>query len=201
MEASGSAGSSLTPDALAVTGTFAIPFTADQPPDWQVNWLKTGGVELAKPVPGSYPAIRAAVRVFVPTNAYADACHSSTGPMSPPMGPGVDDLVTALTNIPGVRVSVPAHDVTIDGFTGKAFDLESTLKNADCPDDGPWFPMWTYDDAGTQTFSGPGSNFHQHIAVLDVHGTRVLVESWTFNDTSVSDIVDTQHVFDSIDFQ
>ena len=195
------AGSSLTPSGLAVTDTFAVPFTADQPPDWQVHWVKTGGVELSKPVPGSTTYIKTAVRVFVPTNAYADACHSATGPMSPPVGPTVDDLVNALTSIPGVRVSVPITDITIDGFAGKSFDLESTLKNADCPDDGAWFPMWTFDDAGTQAFAGPGSNFHQHIAVLDVHGTRVLIESWTFNDTSVTDLVDSQHVFDSIDFQ
>lgn len=186
--------SSLTPRGLVVADTFVVPFIADQPPDWKINWLKTGGVEL-------WSGSRAYVRVFVPTNAYSDACDSAAGPMSPPVGPTVDDLVAAITSIPGFRLSVPVHDVTIDGFAGKGFDLESSLILSECPDDGAWLPQWTYDSGGIEVFAGPGSNFHQHIAILDVDGTRVLVESWTFPDTSVQDIVDTQQVVDSIDFQ
>ncbi len=154
-----------------VKDTSSGPYTAAQPPDWKVDWLKTAGVELAKAVPGSYPAIRAAVRLVVPT-APMPMHATRQQARSRPIGRGVDELVTALTSIPGVLVSVPVHDLSIDGFSGKAFDLESTLIDADCPDDGAWFPMWTFDDGGTQAFSGPGSNFHQHMAVLDVHGTR-----------------------------
>jgi DNA-binding beta-propeller fold protein YncE len=189
-------------DGLVVGAPFAVPFTADQPDGWIVNWTAPpGGVELAKMQVGSTEYVQATVRVFVPTNAYADPCHSSEGPMDPPVGPTVDDLTTALTNLPGVLVTSPVTDITIDGHPGKTFDLESTLLISDCPDDDAWDPMWTYDHAGQEDFSGPGQNFHQHIAILDVDGTRVLLEAWTFDDTSIANLADTLRVFDSIDFQ
>ena len=129
----GHAGSPMVVHGLAVADTFQVPFTADQPPTWKVNWLSTGGVELAKPDPANSGAIKAAVRVFAPTNAYADACRSANGPVSPPIGPSVDDLVTALTSIPDIRISVPVHDVTIDGHVGKAFDVEAMLRTVRAP--------------------------------------------------------------------
>ena len=76
--------------------------------------------------PGSAMYTQAVVQVFVPTNAYADPCHSEE-PMSPPVGPTVDDLTAVLTNLPGILVTSPVADITIDGYSGKTFDLESTL--------------------------------------------------------------------------
>ena len=43
--------------------------------------------------------------------------------------------------------------------------------------------MWTYQNGASENFTGPGQNFHQRIAVLDVDGVRVLVETWTLDDT------------------
>ena len=42
--------------------------------------------------------------------------------------------------------------------------------------------------------------FHQRIAILDVEGTRVLVEIWTFDDTAAAVVADAIGIFDSIDF-
>ena len=79
--------------------------------------------------------------------------------------------------------------------------LESLRLDADCPDDGTWLPMWTYDQDGVETFAGPGHSFHQRIAVLDVDGIRVLIEAWTFTGNSMQDLQDSERVFDSIDFE
>jgi DNA-binding beta-propeller fold protein YncE len=186
---------------LPSTGTFVVdapfakPFTALRPQGWKVNWVDApGGVAMNTDRGGE-------VRVFVPVNAYADACESTEGQMDPPVGPSVDDLVEALTHVPGFRVVRPVTDIEIDGHQGKVFDLESTLILGDCPDDGLWLPLWTYQGADAETFAGPGSNFHQRIAVLDVGGTRVLVETWTFSDTPIEVIRQTEAVFESIDFE
>ena len=61
--------------------------------------------------------------------------------------------------------------------------------------------MWTFEQADGETFAGPGSNFHQRIAILDVEGTRVLIEAWTFDDSSRDLVSDTNRVFESIDFE
>ena len=53
---------------------------------------------------------------------------------------------------------------------------------------------------GVETFAGPGQNFHQRIAILDVDGTRVLIETWTFDDTRPPVVADAFAVVDSIDF-
>ena len=82
--------------------------------------------------PGSDTYIQASVRVFVPTNAYADPCLSME-PMSPPVGPTVDDLTAVLTNLPGILLTQPATDIIIDGYSGKTFDLESTLDRQRVP--------------------------------------------------------------------
>ena len=60
--------------------------------------------------------------------------------------------------------------------------------------------MWTYDENGLETFAGPGDNFHQRLAILDVDGTRVLVEIWTFDDTALAVVEDALRIFESIDF-
>ena len=184
----------MVPAGLVVGPPFAVPFSADQPAGWKVTWLDPpGGVALNTEV-------GAEVRVFVPTNAYADPCHPEDGPMSPPVGPSVDDLVAVLTSYAGIPVTSPVRDVMIDGYHGKTFDLESTLPMSECGGQN-WDPMWTYDSDGVEKFAGPGQNFHQRIAVLDVNGVRVLIETWTFDDTRPQVVADAFEVVDSIDFE
>jgi hypothetical protein len=187
--------------AVRMGSPFPVPFTVQLPEGWSVyEGNTTGEASVRKLKEGSTYLIYASFMAFVPTNAYADPCRSDAGPMSPPVGPSVDDLTAVLSSQPGFHLMQPVTNITIDGFQGKAFELESSLIQAEC-DDGTWFPQFTFDDRGTERFSGPGANFHQRFAILDVDGTRVLIESWTFVDTSFPDLVAADRVFESIDFE
>ena len=188
---------------------FAVPFTIDQPPTWQRNWLYPNGVEMQLP---DSPSNAGFIGVFVPTNAFPDPCKSGAGPMAPAVGPSVDDLTQALTHMVGFRAS-PVQPITIDGFQGTTFDLEHSIDASKC-DDSPWLPQWTYDGGATRAceqvsasgaeaecYSGPSTGFHQRIAILDVRGTRVLINTWTFGNTTRDQLIEINRVFNSIDFQ
>ena len=187
---------------LAVRDPFLVPFTLDLPARWSGAPPVRGeaGVALRRDADNT-PAY---VVVSVPINAYADPCQTADGPMSPAMGPSVDDLVDALTDAVGFRAG-PVTDVTIDGFHGMQFDLTNDIDIDGCSGK-PWLHQWTYDasTSGEPVIrdSEDLSGSYQHIAVLDVDGTRVVVWAWTFRqNTTLDEVQEAYQVFDSIDFQ
>ncbi len=95
-------------------------------------------------------------------NVVADPC--STEPLDPPVGPTVDDLVEALSNLEGFEASA-ATDVTIDGYPGKQFTLTAP---AACHDD-----MYTWRTTTRQNGVGPGEV--AEIRIVDVDGVRLLI--------------------------
>jgi hypothetical protein len=95
------------------------------------------------------------------------------------VGPSVDDLVGALTNLVGMPAG-PVTDVTIDGYSGKSFELTNAL-DADVCDNAPWLDLWTF--AGGQV-SSTLENSSMRVWVLDVDGTRLVVTETDFDATS-----------------
>ena len=63
-------------------------------------------------------------------NVFADPCRARLA--DPPVGPTVDDLVTALADLPGDATT--AIDVTVDGFDGKQieFTVPDYTQDPDC---------------------------------------------------------------------
>ena len=63
-------------------------------------------------------------------NVFADPCRARLA--DPPVGETVDDLVTALADLPGDATA--AIDVTIDGYDGKQieFTLPDYTQDPDC---------------------------------------------------------------------
>ena len=120
--------------------------------------------------------------------------------MDPPLGPSVDDLVTAMTNLEGFR-SGPVTDVELDGHSGRVFDLENSIDSSAC-EGAPWLPQMTFERVpGVIEERGPAGEFHQKVYVLDVDGQRVLVESWSFGDTTRENVIEVDEVLRSIDFE
>ena len=64
-------------------------------------------------------------------NVHVDPCNAAAGELEPPIGPSVDDLVAALSNLPGLEATAPV-DVTVGTFRGKEIEL-TTLDPEDCP--------------------------------------------------------------------
>lgn len=98
-------------------------------------------------------------------NVTADPCTSEL--LDPPVGPSVDDLVTALSNLSefGFEVS-PATDITIDGFPGKQLTIQA-------PVNGPCEEMLTWRTTTRQNGVGPGEI--NEVRILDVDGVRLVI--------------------------
>ncbi|MEO7573736.1 MAG: hypothetical protein ABIX10_15000, partial [Acidimicrobiales bacterium] len=56
------------------------------------------------------------------TNLVSDGCLDQT-PLEPPVGPTVDDLATALSQLAPFEVTAPPTDVTLFGYPGKHLEL------------------------------------------------------------------------------
>ena len=98
-------------------------------------------------------------------NVVADPC--STEQLDPPVGPGVDDLVSALSGLDGFEAT-PATDVAIDGYDGKQFVLTAPAEGeAACGE------MFTWSTTTRQ--NGVGASEVAEIQIVDVAGVRLLV--------------------------
>jgi len=117
----------------------------------------------------------------IASNVYPDPCHTYDGAAEPPIGPGVDDLVGAMTTLVGFQAG-PVTDVTIGGVAAKAFDLTNEIDQTTC-DEGR---VYTFLFDGSSGPSGVGQGERQRIYVLDVQGTRLMIMTYYFSDETGS---------------
>jgi hypothetical protein len=104
-----------------------------------------------------------------------------------PVGPTVDDLVTALVDHPLLDVTDPV-DVTLAGYSGTYLDLT-------IPDD--ISACVRYKPMGPHIYAqGPGQRWHMWI--LDVDGVRVLVETNDYAGTSAERLAEEQAIIESL---
>ena len=150
------AGTYYVDDPFPVQASFTVPN------GWEV-WAYTTAasqVNLAKPEVGE-------VSLEIVDNVSADPCTSE--PLDPPVGPSVDELVAALSNLSefGFEVS-PATDITIDGFRGKQLALQAP------PNETPECDGWlTWRTTTRQNGVGPGES--NEVRILDVDGVRLMI--------------------------
>lgn len=114
-------------------------------------------------------------------NIYTDSCPSVL--VDPPVGPTVDDLASAWTNLPGLDATA-ASDVTVDGFHGK--QVEFTVPDYD-EKDCPYGAFNLLNQVGGGDYRAQGPNQHHQLLILDVNGTRLVIAATYFPDTSQQD--------------
>jgi hypothetical protein len=136
----------------------------------------------------------------IASNVFPDPCHTFGGPANPPIGPSVDDLVTAMTTLVGFQAG-PITDITIGGLPAKAFDLTNEIDQSTC--DAGTVDTFIFADSSGR--SGVGQGEHQRIYVMDVQGTRLMIMTYYFsNETGSLDAVDARTlatIVQSIGFQ
>jgi hypothetical protein len=140
-----------------------------------------------------------------PFNVYEDPCGWSTSLPSSPTGPSVDELVTALAAQP-MRDATAATDITLDGYSGKALELtvpadlgfDAATGFADC-DEGGYRSWISPDGLSFREHQAPGQ--HDRLWVIDVEGTRVVIDATFYAGTSASDTSELQAILDSIGFE
>jgi hypothetical protein len=130
-------------------------------------------------------------------NIYADGCQWV--PLDPPVGPTVDDLVTAWTNLPDFAATA-AVDVAVDGFTGK--QIEFTVPDYDIGEcrgaDSPVFGLWTAPDHAFPAFEASGPYQHTQQRILDVAGNRLVITAYYDPNATPQDRADLEQALASI---
>jgi hypothetical protein len=129
--------------------------------------------------------------------------------VGPPVGPTIDDLASALANLPGVDATA-ARDVTIDGFDGK--QIEFTVPDYDAGDCNGIFGFCAYGeeiwcesllrdkDFPSDVSYQPLPNQHLKIWILDVDGIRHIIMAGSFADTSQQDRAALDEIVASVQF-
>ncbi len=130
-------------------------------------------------------------------NIYADGCQWV--PLDPPVGPTVDDLVSAWTNLPDFAATA-AVDVTVGGFTGK--QIEFTVPDYDIGEcrraDSPAFGLWTAPDHAFPDFEAHGPYQHNQQRIVDVAGTRLVITAYYVPSATPQDRADLEQALASI---
>ncbi len=157
-----------------VSATFTIPAGWEGPPVTGFAVLKEGAGILS---------------FWQPVNVYSDPCSSGSLP-DPGVGPTVDDLVAALAAQPFTETTEPTL-VTIDGFSGQRIDYDVDVDAASCSGE-----LWLWRDAdGDRTEDEDQLN---ELFILDVAGSRVVINLSYLPDTSAADRAELQRVFETI---
>jgi hypothetical protein len=121
-----------------------------------------------------------------PTSVFADPCAPELG--ADPIGPTVDDLATALADLPNVTDATQA-DVTISGFSGKHVSFVVDTAGIDCV-------MGIY---GQDAFVRAADNGQREdLFILDVAGTRLVIDAATYPATSAEDRAEMQAIVDTL---
>ncbi len=176
-------------------GSANVPVRFTIPPGWEM--LET----LAVVKSGADPLY--GVAFYDVANIYADGCRWKL--VDPPIGTGVDDLVTAYRKVPKLRAT-PARDVTVDGFDGK--QLQFTVPDyADDSCKENTYALVQADNAGTNSGQPGGSpNLAAQApgqpttaTILDVDGTRLVIYTVQIPGISAQDRADLDTILDSVD--
>ena len=137
---------------------------------------------------------RGAVVIEIFDKLYADPCHFDQGLLTPSPGPTVDDLVTALTAIPGLDSSAPA-DVTFGGYAGKQFAITAPANFDGCTLGPDGYSIWQL-PLGAIYAMEPSQR--DRIWVLDVEGQRIVIDAPEVVGHTAQDKAEAQGILDSI---
>ena len=171
-------------------GSGDVPVTFAVPPGWGEELVGMSVVK-GEPIFG--------VTFWTVADLYADPCQRVL--VDPPVGPTVDDLASAWTNVPVVGLSA-ATDITIDGYAGQQIEFTVPDYTLDENCDYTTFALWRDggrdDAAAAPSFWAQGPNEHHQLWILDVDGTRVVITATSFPDISPQDRADLNEILESI---
>jgi hypothetical protein len=154
------------------------------------GWAGIAGTDFVLAAGGNLAPDGAGIGVSRGGWLHSEPCRTDPAGPDMPVGLTVDDFATALADHPLLDVTTPV-DVTLDGYAGKYVDLQVPLDISACDAYFPWEPgIWA---------QGPGHRWH--LWILDVEGTRVIVQSTDYAATSAQHRAELQAIVDSIRIQ
>lgn len=183
-------------------GNDATPLRVsfDIPADGWVSWLGAANFSGQSHV---------ALSTMTVDNLSVDAC-TDHAPRDPAVGPTVDDLATALTQLPPFQVTSPPRDVTVLGYSGRHLQItvpdlpvdsdRGDISFAGCTAGNltTWYsPLH---DGGASPFFGyngePGRT--EDFWILDVDGTRLVLSVTSGPGSLDEDVVELDAILASL---
>jgi hypothetical protein len=129
---------------------------------------------------------------WIVDDVFAVPCREA-GEYAPPIGPSVDDLVSAFDAIPAFIVT-PATDVTFAGLPAVQLEIAAPEDVPGCAD--PRF-AWRTPTGEVKVMK---ADENAVVTILDVHGTRLVVYAVDFPGASDADLAALDAVVRSIRF-
>ena len=167
---------------FGASGSVTFRFTV---PD---GWVGFNGVGVLPATGTVAPDGMGIILGEVTAGMFADPCQWQAA-AEVPIGPTVDDLVSAFADQTAYEASAPA-DVSLGGYTGTLVDLQLPSDVASC-DNGEYYP-WV----GSIYAQGPDNRWH--VWILDVEGDRIVILATDFPETSAEDRAQQQAILDSM---
>lgn len=166
--------------------TLPMKVTVAVPNGWSAsgNWVVFG--------PKGYQAPNGmAIRFYTVGNLYKNPLSPDAGPLAPPVGPSVDDLVNAMVNHPDWTTTGPTA-LAIDGHAGKVVHvtLPAGVSNAT-----PFY--LSVDASGGQVWGWVAGQLFD-IYVIDVGGKRLVIDAFHYAGTSADDLAAQRAILDSV---
>ena len=170
-----------------------LTITIEVPSGWKA-WAY--GVSPAEG--GSGPPSGMGLGFWLVDNIYANPCGWNSGLLDPPPGPLPADLAMALKDQRG-RFATKATSVTLAGRQALRMELTvpPELDFSRCWDQ--TFLSWPQRDppGGGRSHQGPGQ--HDRLWILDVDGTRLVVDASFFPDTPAADRAELWRIVRSVE--
>ena len=121
-----------------------------------------------------------------PSAVFADPCAPETTRL--PLGPTVEDLVNALADLPNLTGSTRAS-VTMSGFKGTHLTFVVDTEGMDCV-------MALYGQGSFIRAAEHGQR--QDLWILDVDGTRLVIDAATYPETSAADRAELDTIVETL---
>ena len=162
----------LEPGRFRVAEPFEVPFSVTFASSWTPRTLAHGDVQFVASAPRTGAGW---LVVQLVENVFVDPCHD-TSPATPAVPSTVDGIVTALAGMRGFEAG-PVRDVVVGGHKGKYVEVVNQIETdtENCAG-GPMVSMWTVHGSSPAATNAGAT---EHLWVIDVDGTLVLVDAET----------------------
>ena len=170
---------------------FPVAITFDIPPvEPPAVWFVCSPSPVEQAVcKESTPAAVSAVTFQIVDNVVAECADQETAELlDPPVGPSVDDLVSAISSLEGYEATAPV-DITVSGFQGKEFTLTAVTHGCGA--------TWATADRVT----GMGAGESNLLRILDVDGIRVVIAGAYHASTPEAEVAAVEQVMDSVQIE
>ena len=145
------------------------------------------------------------INITTVVNVVRDGCRDHAW-AEPPVGPSVDDLAAALADLAPFRVTSAPKDVTRYGYRGKHLALAAPDLRFEGDDfigcvDGnllSWVAPIDVAEGELGAFHGYSAEPVEEFWILDVDGTRLVIEANWSRSSPAADVAEMQAVLESI---